>query len=728
MKKDRDRDRDRDQNRSSRSKRRREDRLIHGSNREDDGEDSSEESVNDEEDDDDYDGLATALVMATPFHLPVTAAQVGTYFVGQYFQVLHQQLDFVHQFYSEASTVLRIDGNSRETATAMLGMGILLCMKCILLYEMLYGYTPFRGKTRQKTFANILHKDLKFPGAISVSLSAKQLMYRLLHRDPKHRLGSREGANEIKRHPFFKGVNWPLVRCMCNLKGKFSISVEVKPKCGFLPDSRFISEENAIKKRITRFKMHQSLKLHQREISDTSEYDPLDMLSGSKERVHKAITALFCTPQNNFRVFLNDSLIFGGLGGGADITSCMIGNAFEDVLKCVIQADDGLRTTNFLQLVTEAVSRSGLLDRLLEVQKLDIFDIEGAIHAYYDVVSQPCIASFFDLDMKPLKKMEHYYELDQQIVSCYTQMVKRKNKVENAATIDAYARDPTVACLRYCLPFILLQQFVGFLQKRGTCSNCRNWFVITACLRQLTIVLSYASYLTNGYLDTVIDWIPGMNGIRLKDLPSFIRAIDIKVDFVLEVIDKAHKGSAIIFNTFDALEPDVLEALSTMYPPIYTIGPLQFLLDQFPQNHLNSVGSSLWKEEIECLSWLDSKEHNSVIYVNFGSITVMTPQHLIEFTWGLANSNQTFLWVIRPDLVIGDSAILLPDFVNETKERSLLASWCPQEQVLNHPSVGGFLTHCGWNSTLESICNGIPMLCWLFFVDQQTNCWSCCNQ
>nr|AML79530.1 putative LOV domain-containing protein [Fouquieria macdougalii] len=84
----------------------------------------------------------------------------------------------------------------------------------ILLYEMLYGYTPFRGKTRQKTFANILHKDLKFPSSISASLSAKQLMYRLLHRDPKNRLGCREGANEIKQHPFFRGVNWALVRCM----------------------------------------------------------------------------------------------------------------------------------------------------------------------------------------------------------------------------------------------------------------------------------------------------------------------------------------------------------------------------------------------------------------------------------------------------------------------------------------------------------------------------------
>jgi serine/threonine protein kinase len=82
----------------------------------------------------------------------------------------------------------------------------------ILLYEMLYGYTPFRGKTRQRTFANILHKDIRFPASISVSLAARQLMYRLLHRDPANRLGSYEGANEIKGHPFFRGINWPLIR------------------------------------------------------------------------------------------------------------------------------------------------------------------------------------------------------------------------------------------------------------------------------------------------------------------------------------------------------------------------------------------------------------------------------------------------------------------------------------------------------------------------------------
>ncbi|XP_049934272.1 uncharacterized protein LOC116256790 isoform X2 [Nymphaea colorata] len=84
----------------------------------------------------------------------------------------------------------------------------------ILLYEMLYGRTPFRGKNRQKTFANILHKDLTFPSSVPVSLEARQLIHRLLHRDPISRLGSNGGANEIKQHPFFRGINWPLIRCM----------------------------------------------------------------------------------------------------------------------------------------------------------------------------------------------------------------------------------------------------------------------------------------------------------------------------------------------------------------------------------------------------------------------------------------------------------------------------------------------------------------------------------
>lgn len=100
----------------------------------------------------------------------------------------------------------------------------------------------------------------------------------------------------------------------------------------------------------------------------------------------------------------------------------------------------------------------------------------------------------------------------------------------------------------------------------------------------------------------------------------------------------------------------------------------------------------------------------------------MTPQQMVEFAWGLANSEKTFLWIIRPDL-----SVLPAEFVEATKERGLLASWCQQEEVLKHPAIGGFLTHSGWNSTIESVCSGVPMVCWPFFAEQQTNCryvWS----
>jgi UDP:flavonoid glycosyltransferase YjiC (YdhE family) len=222
-----------------------------------------------------------------------------------------------------------------------------------------------------------------------------------------------------------------------------------------------------------------------------------------------------------------------------------------------------------------------------------------------------------------------------------------------------------------------------------------------------------------------------MKDIRLKDLPSFIRTTDpddIMLNFIMVEGERIQKASAIILNTFDALEHQVLDALSSMFPPIYSIGPRQLLLNQILDNDLKSIGSNLWKEEDGCLEWLNKKEPNSVVYVNFGSITVLTSDQLIEFAWGLANSNQTFLWIIRPDLVDGDSAILPPEFLVEIEERGLLASWCPQEQVLSHPSIGGFLTHSGWNSTIESVCGGVPIISWPFFADQQTNCRFSCNE
>ncbi|KAJ0974986.1 hypothetical protein J5N97_016951 [Dioscorea zingiberensis] len=247
------------------------------------------------------------------------------------------------------------------------------------------------------------------------------------------------------------------------------------------------------------------------------------------------------------------------------------------------------------------------------------------------------------------------------------------------------------------------------------------------------IPLKDESDLTNGYLETKVDWKPGMKEhMRLKDLPTFVRTTDINdivLNYVLRDMERVPKASAFIINTFDDLEEDVLQWISSILTsPIYTIGPLCLLARHLPKSPLNSIGSNLWKEDTSCLKWLDGKEASSVVYVNFGSVTVMTNKQLVEFAWGLADSGLDFLWIIRPDLVRGDSAVLPQEFLTETQRRRMLASWCPQEQVLMHPAIGGFLTHGGWNSTLESICGGVPMLCWPFFAEQQTNCRYMCSE
>ncbi|KAG5573308.1 hypothetical protein H5410_063074 [Solanum commersonii] len=234
------------------------------------------------------------------------------------------------------------------------------------------------------------------------------------------------------------------------------------------------------------------------------------------------------------------------------------------------------------------------------------------------------------------------------------------------------------------------------------------------------------SYFTNGHVEKPLDFIPGMKDVRLRDLPSFLRTTnpdEYMIKFVLKETERARNASAIILNTFETLESEVLESLRTLLPPVYPIGPLHLLVKYVDDENLKGLGSSLWKEEPECLQWLENKAPNSVVYVNYGSITVMTPNQLLEFAWGLANSQQEFLWIIRPDIVSGYESILPPEFMEETKNRGMLASWCSQEEVLDHPAIGGFLTHSGWNSTLESTTSGVPMLCWPFFAEQQTNCW-----
>ncbi|KAL0401854.1 UNVERIFIED_CONTAM: 7-deoxyloganetin glucosyltransferase [Sesamum latifolium] len=198
-----------------------------------------------------------------------------------------------------------------------------------------------------------------------------------------------------------------------------------------------------------------------------------------------------------------------------------------------------------------------------------------------------------------------------------------------------------------------------------------------------------SSYLTDGSLEALVDWLPGLENFRYKHILTFIQTMDpnnVLLAYVKEEIEAMSKASAVILHTFDALERRLLDTLS-MLPPIYTIGPLQPFVSQISaKTVVSSMDFSLWKVEEECFEWLNSKEQNSVTYVNFGSIEVLTPGEIQELALGLAESKKNFLWILRPDLDKGNSGILPPDFAAETKDRGLIVSWCQQEKTADQPA------------------------------------------
>nr|BEP30489.1 6'deoxychalcone 4'-O-glucosyltransferase [Dahlia pinnata] len=194
----------------------------------------------------------------------------------------------------------------------------------------------------------------------------------------------------------------------------------------------------------------------------------------------------------------------------------------------------------------------------------------------------------------------------------------------------------------------------------------------------------------------------------------------------LEMCKQLPKSGGIIINTFDSLERKAIKAITDGVclpdgptPPLYCVGPLV------------AVGADV---SHECMNWLDLQPSRSVVYLCFGSLGVFSSDQLKEIAKGLEMSGLRFLWVVRsppsnkkedrflpppePDL-----DVLLPEgFLDRTKDKGLVVKkWAPQVAVLNHKSVGGFVTHCGWNSVLEAVCVGVPMVAWPLYAEQKFN-------
>ncbi|XP_059655990.1 UDP-glycosyltransferase 74B1-like [Cornus florida] len=215
--------------------------------------------------------------------------------------------------------------------------------------------------------------------------------------------------------------------------------------------------------------------------------------------------------------------------------------------------------------------------------------------------------------------------------------------------------------------------------------------------------------------------LPGLPPLNLPDLPGFVKAPESNPAYLamnLSQYSNLEKVDWIFSNTFQELEGDAAKGASELWPA-KLIGPMvpsAYLDGQIEGD--KGYGASLWKPlGGECIEWLKTKPLESVVYISFGSMVSLSAKQMEEIAWGLNGSNFHFLWVVKET----EHHKLPDEFINSTKEKGLIVTWCNQLEMLAHKSIGCFVTHCGWNSTLEGLSLGVPMVGVPRWADQMTD-------
>nr|CAB3449283.1 unnamed protein product [Digitaria exilis] len=195
--------------------------------------------------------------------------------------------------------------------------------------------------------------------------------------------------------------------------------------------------------------------------------------------------------------------------------------------------------------------------------------------------------------------------------------------------------------------------------------------------------------------------------------------------FVLrdEAMEAMRTADGVVVNTFVDLEREFVECYEkALGKPVWTLGPLSLCNRDAEAMATRGKAATVGKEAIT--AWLDGQAPGSVVYVSFGSIARKLPKQLFEVGHGLEDSGVPFLWVVKEHEVDASPEVRewLEALQSRTAGRGHVArGWVPQLAVLSHLAVGGFVTHCGWNSLLESIAHGVPVVTWPHFADQFIN-------
>lgn len=304
------------------------------------------------------------------------------------------------------------------------------------------------------------------------------------------------------------------------------------------------------------------------------------------------------------------------------------------------------------------------------------------------------------------------------------------------------AMEETQPCLREILvrlrPTSIIVDFWPFYVP-DLATELKIYTIFFPVIGAYSQCLMYSLFLTvpqlhnDGHLPPLVN-LPGLpKPISMRDrdlLPPFREAIKGDPDSIKDIFTNGVRHFAqcniVVVNTFYEMEAEMVDHLGSIFgKPVWSIGPLVPKITTSP-----SSGSCSFSDS-ECSKWLNSREPESVIYINFGSQIALSAHQMQEVAAGLEASGQSFLWAMKkpnePEDIdeasfISSLPLDLQAFIERYSSAGdpsecrglVVLGWVPQSQILGHPAIGGHVSHCGWNSTLESIGQGVPILTWPF--------------